>query len=609
MGLLHAAGSFLINMIVSGVVAVFDAIGKAMAGMFTAELSLVWKFVSNDNVLLGGSFKNLLEFNAVVIPGLAMLVFLVWLAAKGMTGGNSKTSTEEMLKRIIGASVVSFALGLLVSPVEKLIGALDDALFQVANVNSQGLTHTFAGIFTVSALTGIEDSIFITLLILFIGLILVGILILILIVAHAAVFLMVYFAPYLTLFRKDGFREAVEVVVAALSMPFIITSVLAVGIAAMGATGTVQPAALESGATTLSAMIGHHLVHYPISLAKNSTVSPVQYFSNAFGGILILVSAIIFPRFIIAGIFQAGAAFHDAFHGAAKQPASGGLKALSPGGDESSRLSRGLRKFTGNGSALSGGGPQVPAGGNSGSRGSPSPIVNRSQLADDAMRTTKITGAVEKTGAIDNAASFINSSPASSANQVPTGAKASANSHEYGLWADAATAKAANGDPSNPADAATEQIPLVDGSEKGLEGTGTNSPEAVVGYPDDPPPNELPSTGSDEANTKLRHLTPKEWVGTHYKGTLKAIPEALQNMKIQPENPLQMGIEARTAWRMAKRKNIHQLRDPLRSSPKPAKESQPSKPAKNQPDGDSGGGDSGSSKEAPTSNPSYDGDS
>ena len=283
------------SIITSLIVGIFNVIGKALAGAFLAELSLVQSFINNSHVVFGGNFNNLLHFNVIVIPGLAILVTLVWLVAKGLTGGNSKTSTEDIIRRVLGALVISLALSLVVGPTESLIGALDTSLMSLVNVNSQGLQHAFAGIATISAIGGIEDSIFISIVILFLGILIAGALIMILILAHAAVFLLVYFAPYFTLFRKDGFREMVEGVVAALSMPFIITSILAVGIATMGATGTTTPVA---GVVTLSSFVGGHLVRQTIALASSASpasINAVDYFTNAIRGLLILGAAVFLP--------------------------------------------------------------------------------------------------------------------------------------------------------------------------------------------------------------------------------------------------------------------------------------------------------------------------
>ena len=524
-------GSFFTNMIVQGVVAVFTDIGTAVAHAFTAELSLVQKFISNDNLVFGGSFQKLLDFNAVIIPSLAMLIFLVWLATKGLTGGNSKSSTEEMLKRIMGALVISFVLSLLVDPVEKLVGALDDALISVASVNSQGLAHTFGTIFAVSSLTGIEDSIFVTLLILFIGLILVGLLILILVVAHAVVFLLIYFAPYLALFRKDGFREAVEGVVAAISMPFIITSILAVGIAAMGATGTIQTSALGSDAANLSAMVGNHLVSFSTALtASSSTVDPVQYFSNAFGGILILAAAIFLPKFILSMVFQAGNAIHEAFRSGHQQLAGTASKTLSPtGSDGETKLTRGLTKVFGGGKKSSTGGA---LGGDS------TRNVDRSKLQDEIV-SGKSGGT--RTSSTNGTSSSLNGGPATTAG---------------GSDSRSSTRPAGAGNSANGEGGQTVQSTP--------DGSGVSLPSDGPGGADGDPSPDDGETEEKKEDPKVK-LNTKEWLGSHYKGTLKAVPEAFENIRIHPENPLQTGFEARAAWRAAKRKNIRQVRGDMRA--------------------------------------------
>ena len=92
-----------------------------------------------------------------LFPGLAVLVTLVWLVAKGLTGGNSKTSTEDIIRRVLGARVISLALSLVVDPVENLIGALAASLMSLVTVTTHGLQQAFGAIATVSAVGGIED--------------------------------------------------------------------------------------------------------------------------------------------------------------------------------------------------------------------------------------------------------------------------------------------------------------------------------------------------------------------------------------------------------------------------------------------------------------------
>ena len=504
-------GSFLTGLIVG----IFDVIGKALAGAFLAELNLVQDFIANSHVAFGGSFANLLGFNSIVIPGLAVLVTLVWLAAKGLTGGNSKTSTEDILKRVLGALVISLVLSLVVGPVESLIGALDSSLMSLVNVNSQGLQHAFAGIATVSAIGGIEDSIFISVVILFLGMVIAGALILILILAHAAVFLLVYFAPYFALFRKEGFHEMVEGVVAALSMPFIITSILAVGIATMGATGAIHPVAAITGG------IGIHLGSRSAALAgyaaakAPASISAVDYFSNAIGGLLILGAAAFLPKFILGMVFQAGTALHDAFRtghqqlaGAAMNRAKDGLGQGKIGGFLQDKL---------------GGGSQAPK---TKVSADPSPPIDKGALAEQAM----LAGRKNPTPA---------TSPSGGSSPSPATAISD-------VGPDAGPPPP---DPAIPADLGGTTAPRVASNSSQIPARKDAAPAA----PEEP---GQPAGPKKPITTKVAQFT-----ADHYKGTVRAIPAVVSSMpRIQAENPLETGVHARSAWRAAKRENIHQVR-------------------------------------------------
>ena len=318
-------GSYIAKFIGEMLLAAFSWLMTPAKDIFIAELQLVVDFAKDDRLVFGGTFQSLIKFNAFVIPGMASAVFLVWLVAKGLTGGNSKTSMEEMLKRVMGAMVISMVLSLLVNPAEQVVGALDGALLSLVQVNSQGLTRIFAVLALASSTVSPVGIIVLSLIIIFCGMVLAGLLVTILLFAHAAAFILIYFAPYLTLFRRDGFRESVEGLGAAIATPFMVTSVLAIGIATMGATGTLEPvpAALGQGVHALTAMFGGHAVVVQTQLVGNSQpVAPsnlVTLIANSLSGLLILVAAIFLPPMLIAKVFQSAHDFHGALQAGHKE--------------------------------------------------------------------------------------------------------------------------------------------------------------------------------------------------------------------------------------------------------------------------------------------------
>ena len=524
---------------------IFAWLMTPVAAMFSAELGLVQDFAKNDNLTFGGSFNSLIKFNALVIPGLAMLVFLVWLATKGLTGGNSRTSTEDMFKRILGALVVSFVLSILVSPAEQLVGALDGALLNLVNANGQGLTHVFGAFAGATIVGGPEDVIVISLILVGLGLVLAGLLIIMLILAHAAAFLLIYFAPYLTLFRKDGFREAVEGLAAAISMPFIITSILAVGVATMGATGSLEPvpAALGHGVRTLNAMAGGHVVGFHIKLAGKTKpqINWLNYISNSISGLLILAAAIFLPKFILSMIFQAGNAIHDAFRSGQHQLA-GKVSGALP--DSKGKLARGGKW------ALSKAGIGAGTGGgdsNGGGTDSTTRAVDRENLQNIAANRGK-------NGPPGGAKTPLNNLPPSTSTAAGGVHFSSTEGNETQPQTDPAQ--------TDQAQTPTEQIPTPAPAVEAEPNAGDGTTAAVAVLDSGDPENNGEGNAKPATPPKL---TTREWVGSHYKGTFKAIPEALSNMPSVSENPLHMGLEARQAWRAAKRRNIQEVRGNLRA--------------------------------------------
>jgi len=558
---------------------IFEWIGTALSGVFLAELGMVESFAKDaNNINLGGSFAKLMAFNAAVIPALAVVVFLVWLIAKGLAGGNSKASMEEILKRVMGAMVVSFVLSLLIPPVEQVIGALDGVLWGLVGVGStsHGLAMAFGELPVAVAPTGVGDSFIVVVIILFLGLVLAGLLIFMLILAHAVAFLLIYFAPYLTLFRKEGFREAVEGVTAALSLPFIITSILAIGIATMGATGTLQSSAptLGHATTTLSGMIGGHSVSIHTMLAANTTTTPptptiANYLSNVFAGLLILAAAVMLPKFILGMVFQAGAAMHNAFR-SAHQESMSMAKGLSGKGKAviDGVKNKNTDKASGSSAVTSGGQATVTSGGQATDRDNLTEVAERGATVrmngggpsvggtvgggnGSYIQTVKTPGGTGKAGASSDITKPGQNGPAA------------------GLAADGpATAPAADATASGSAgEAPTEQTPLVEPATTAPEETPPsesqiepNTRDAALASVSESGGQTASSNDSVSAKTSMRTKVAHHIVDRQ-KASIRAIPTALLAMpKMITDNPLETAFGMHAAFRAAKGQSLQQVK-------------------------------------------------
>ncbi len=486
----------------------FNLIGQGLAAAFLAELSLVQGFIENSRVVFGGTFGNLLGFNAVVIPGLAVVVTLVWLAGKGLAGGSSKTSAEDIIKRVLGAFVISFTLSLIVNPIESLIGALDASLMSLVNVNAQGLQHAFAGIVVFGG-----APIFVALLIILLGLVLAGLLIAILLIAHAAVFLLVYFAPYFALFRKDGFREMVEGVTAALSMPFIITSILAIGIATMGAAGGAQPQAGAITAIPFTGVVDGHAVAASMSLtAASPSPSLVGYLANAISGLLILGAAVFLPKFLVSMVFQAGTAIHNAFHAGHEQKfraATGAIGAKAQGA--------------------------IAARGRIGKRG-----------ASANQSSAPVPGAIDKGEILD--AALTAAPPPSVSSQAAARAQS-----RRDIRANAPNGRVSSSSPHG-------------GAEGGGSGPAQPQPDQPV-HPQTPPGRWRERFTKEAIAAAMRAAPGKAKAAgiDHYVGTIKAAPRAFSSLAAGVhEDPLHGAARARASWHAAKRQSILNVKEARR---------------------------------------------
>lgn len=591
---------------------IFEWIGTALSGVFLAELGMVESFAKDaNNINLGGSFAKLMAFNAAVIPALAVVVFLVWLIAKGLAGGNSKASMEEMLKRVMGAMVVSFVLSLLIPPVEQVIGALDGVLWGLVGVGStsHGLAMAFGELPVAVAPTGVGDSFIVVVIILFLGLLLAGLLIFMLILAHAVAFLLIYFAPYLTLFRKEGFREAVEGVTAALSLPFIITSILAIGIATMGATGTLQSSAptLGHATTTLSGMIGGHSVSIHTMLAGNTTTTPptptiANYLSNVFAGLLILAAAVMLPKFILGMVFQAGAAMHNAFR-SAHQESMSMAKGLSGKGKAAfdGVKNKKTDKASGSSAVTSGGQATVTSGGQA---------TDRDNLAEVAERgaTVRMNGGGPSVGGTVGGGngSYIQTvkTPGGTGKAEAASETTKPGQNESGQSSADNAATSPVADPTattTSGEAPTEQTPLVEPATTTPEETPPsesqiepNTRDAALASVSESGDQTASSNDSVSAKTSMRTKVAHHIVDRQ-KASIRAIPTALLSMpKMITDNPLETAFGMHAAFRAAKGQSLQQVKQ--ERARREAKSVAPT--SKGGGDIGGGGGDGGASDES-----------
>ena len=272
------------------------------------------------------------------------------------------------------------------------------------------------------------------------------------------------------------------------------------------------------------------------------------------------------PKFLLGMIFQAGNAIHDAFRSGHQQLAGTAMNAASPTGSSGGKVSGFLHKKLGgknngdNSSALNGGGAYQ------------SPSSTRSLLIDQAMEKNGKSSVVTVPPRSSDAPA-----PASDSPKVDTTTPSNT-----------PTSQQTDITPGQPAEnTPTESIPAVEPNPDLAGPTplsamdGSNSEPNADPAPDGDPP---PTPGSKGG---IRRIIPTRavnhaanYAADHYKGTVKAIPNAISSMpRISVESPLHSGIEARAAWRAAKRESIQQVRETRVAKEKEASASLPAAPA------------------------------
>lgn len=241
-------------------------IASAIGGALGSAVKDLGSFMSNSTqVTIGSRYAALMILSAKITALLGVFVVLFAAARAALTGDLARLGHD--LVRVMGAVLAGFVLIQLVPICELVIHALTGAVaatFAASSVQLAGGLATGLGVAgAVGLLTGTTALIAIVLgLVLLAGILMVFI---VLVLAQVLVYIAVYFIPLAWVFSPRFGRRLTELAAVMLTTPFIITSILAVGLAVLGdgkSFGTVTEHLIAGGALMIVTAIA------PFSLIK-----------------------------------------------------------------------------------------------------------------------------------------------------------------------------------------------------------------------------------------------------------------------------------------------------------------------------------------------------
>lgn len=220
--LLHALThplNFIAKEIGNGVTTVITALGKAMA--------------SSSQVTFGTRYVALFDlgFHLAIIIAIGALLYG---AAAAALSGEIKRLVDTVV-RVVFAIIGSFALLTLVILAQTAIFHIDQGIATTFSSSNQqvgaGLAASLAAVLAASVISGVGAAIAIALGVLAIigGLILWSVLLM----STAILYIACFFGPLAFVVSAKAGKKVLELIVAMLLVPFVITSVIAIGIAIM----------------------------------------------------------------------------------------------------------------------------------------------------------------------------------------------------------------------------------------------------------------------------------------------------------------------------------------------------------------------------------------
>jgi hypothetical protein len=291
-------------------------IAKAIGGALSSALKDLGSFLSNNTmVTIGSRYHALIVLDAEITALVGVLVLLMAAARVALTGNIAQLARDVI--RVMVAVALGFFLLLTVPIAEGVVHELSNLVagtFSSSSAQLAGTLSTSTGALATATLLSGGSAALIPMIMAVIMIVGILAIYLALVVAQVMAYVAIYFLPLTLVFSPKLGRKVGELLGVCLVTPFLVTSLLAIGIAVLGDAGNTG--------TILEHMLGG------VGLIVVTAFSPMFAHKLLQGGSAAITNA----RAPHAAIHQTASAAHAGIqHGSASASAGGSMGASAGG--------------------------------------------------------------------------------------------------------------------------------------------------------------------------------------------------------------------------------------------------------------------------------------
>ena len=259
-------------MIIAGLLPSLDPltyIAKAIGGALSSALKDLGSFLANNTmVTIGSRYHSLIVLDAEITALVGVLVLLIAAARVALTGNVAQLARDIM--RVMVAVALGFFLLLTVPIADGVVHELSNLVagtFSSSSTQLAGTLSTSTGALATATLLSGGSAALIPMIMAVIMIVGILAIYLTLVVAQVMAYIAIYFLPLTLVFSPKLGRKVGELLGVCLVTPFLVTSLLAIGVAVLGDagnTGTILEHMLGGvgliGVTAFSPVFAHRLL-------------------------------------------------------------------------------------------------------------------------------------------------------------------------------------------------------------------------------------------------------------------------------------------------------------------------------------------------------------
>ena len=291
-------------------------IAKAIGGALSSALKDLGSFLANNTmVTIGSRYHALIVLDAEITALVGVLVLLIAAARVALTGNVAQLARDIM--RVMMAVALGFFLLLTVPIAEGVVHELSNLVagtFSSSSTQLAGTLSTSTGALATATLLSGGSAALIPMIMAVIMIVGILAIYLALVVAQIMAYIAIYFLPLTLVFSPKLGRKVGELLGVCLVTPFLVTSLLAIGVAVLGDAG--------STGTILEHMLGG------VGLISVTAFSPMFAHKLLQGGSAAVANA----RAPHTSIHSAVAAAHGGAQYGSTSASAGGSRLASVGG-------------------------------------------------------------------------------------------------------------------------------------------------------------------------------------------------------------------------------------------------------------------------------------